>query len=184
MTTPPGLFAPGGRTGIPKERVFGLIPIQWLEAHPATRRWQAKVTRSTVPAAEVVDQAINLQDGFEGLIRFMSLLGKADTQGANQGIGWRIFFDKVPAVETTWGIANGVAPLTLDQSGRFDYIVASDGQGRSWGELNYWVPNGSQVAVGMNNNGGTVDPMGWTMWGIYWPITLHEEWSKRGWRGT
>ena len=29
----------------------------------------------------------------------------------------------------------------------------------------------------MNNNGGTSDPMGWTIWGAYWPTTLRSEYD-------
>lgn len=86
-------------------------------------------------------------------------------------------------VETIWDVGVGVGAPTVDNAGRFDYIVESDGQGRSWGEMNLWIPNGTAVTIGMNNNGGTIDPMGWAAWGMYWPITLHEEWAKRGWRG-
>lgn len=76
MTVPSGMFAPGGRTGIAKEKVTGVIPIQWLEAHPATRRWMGRAERVQVPAAEVQDPAVLLKDGFEGIIRYLAITGK------------------------------------------------------------------------------------------------------------
>lgn len=181
MTVPSGLFAPGGRTGLAREKTFGVIPIAWLEAHPATSRWMAKSERGNVGAAEVVDPAIDLRDGFEGIVQQMVILGKANQQGFNAGIGWRLFFDAVPVFQTNWTF--GVGGASNEQAGRFDYLHAGDGFGRSWGQVNVWIPAGAAVTVGMNNNGGTSDPMGWLTWGMYWPISLREEWSARGWRG-
>lgn len=178
MTVPSGLFAPGGRTGLAKEKVIGVIPIDWLEAHTATRRWMAKSARDNLGAAEVVDLAIDLDDGFEGIIQRAVITGKALSQGANAGIGWRLFFDRVPVIETRWQFG-----ASLDQGGRFDYIHEGDGVGQSWGLWNYWIPQGARVEMGMNNNGGTADTMGWLLWGMYWPISLREEWATRGWRG-
>ncbi len=178
MTVPSGIFAPGGRTGLAKEKVIGVIPIQWLEAHTATRPWMAKSERNNVGAAEIIDLCIDLDDGFEGIVQHMVLLHKAGLQGPNAGIAWRLFFDRVPVFETRWQFG-----ASLDQGGRFDYLHAGDGIGNSWGTVNRWIPQGARVEMGINNNGGTSDPMGWLTWGMYWPISLREEWAKRGWRG-
>lgn len=178
MTVPPGLFAPGGRTGLAQEKVIGVMPIDWLEAHVATRRWMAKAERGNVGAAEIIDLAIDLDDGFEGVVQRMTITGKALVQGPNSGIGWRLFFDKVPVFETRWQFGAG-----LDQGGRFDYVHEGDGVGQSWGKINTWIPPGARVEMGINNNGGTSDPMGWLLWGMYWPLSLREEWFRRGWRG-
>lgn len=178
MTVPPGLFAPGGQTGLAKEKITGVIPIDWLEAHVATRRWMGKSARDNVAAAEIRDIAVDLDDGFEGIVQRMVLLNKANTQGANAGIGWRLYFDRVPVFQTHWQFG-----AVLDQSGRFDYLHEDDGFGTSWGQINTWIPAGALVEVGMNNNGGTSDTMGWLCWGMYWPISLREEWALRGWRG-
>jgi len=183
MTVPSGMFAPGGRTGLAKEKTSGVIPIQWLEAHPATARFNAKAMRTSVGAVEVIDLIINLRDGFEGIVQHLSILGMADIQGANTGIGWRLFFDKVPVFQTFFSVAIGIGAPTTDQSGRFDYLHSGDGMGRSWGTVNAWIPQGAIVQMGMNNNGGTSDPIGWAAWGMYWPISLREEWTARGWRG-
>lgn len=183
MTVPSGMFAPGGRTGVAREKTIGLIPIQWLEAHPAVRRWHSNATRNTVTATEAVDNLLILADGYEGLIRYLAITGKADQQGANEGIGWRLFFDGVPYIESLWQVGTNVGVPIVNQQGFFQYLWASDGQGRSWIEPNFWVPNGNTVTMGMINNGGTVDPMGWAAWGMYWPVSLHEEWAARGWRG-
>lgn len=178
MTVPPGLFEPGGRTGLAQQRTNGTIPIDWLEAHPAVRRWMGRSVRNNVGAAEIIDLAIELDDGFEGIIQQMVLTDKALSNGVNTGTAWRLYYDGVPAYETRWQ-ANAV----LDQGGRFDYLFAGDGVGNSWGRINHWIPPGARVEVGINNNGGTSDPMGWYCWGMYWPLSVRDEWMARGWRG-
>lgn len=179
MTVPSGLFAPGGRTGIARSASQGVIPIDWLEAHPACRRFMGHAERLNVGAAEVVDVCIDLDEGFEALLQRMVLTGKAPGgQGANAGTAWRLFFDRVPVYETIWQFG-----ASVESTGRFDYLHEGDGLGNSWGKINVWVPQGTLVSVGINNNGGTADAMGWYIWGLYWPISLREEWTERGWRG-
>ena len=183
MTVPPGMFAPGGRTGYAKQQERPNVPIEWIKAHPSTRRWWAKTERDTLGAIEVVDTALVLDNGFEGYIYWMTLTGHAGIQGRNLGIGWRIFVDEANILQTLWNVGAGIAPpLATDTAGRFDYLMAGDGAGTSWGQLDIWVQDGATIRVGMNNNGGSTDALGWVMYGYYWPVIIRDEWLARGWR--
>ena len=137
------------------------------------------MNRTNVPAGGQVDPALTLPDGFEAYIAWIVLLGKADVQGVSVGTSWKLLLDRVAQFQTSW-ITSGV---TLDSSGSIDYLEASDGAGRSWGNVDVWVPEGSVVAMSMNNNGGTADVMGWVMYGFYWPVIIRDQWLKTGWRG-
>ncbi len=175
MTSVPyDVFGPGGKKGLTQEQELDIVPLGYFVSHPLARKWWAKAMRSGLGAAVATDTAIQLQNGFEGIIQFMALLGHANVQGSNQGIGWRILLDGSTPLNGFWGVAAGLAPPTLDQSGRFDYLQAGDGAGSSWGEINLWLPENTLVEVQMNNNGGAADSMGWTMWGMYWPITVRD----------
>lgn len=171
------LVAPGAQTGLAKQIVKPSVPLDWLLQQPTTRPWWAKAERANVGAAEIVDFALNLQPGYEGIVRRMVLLGKAGTQGANAGIGWAIYFNDVRQMDTVWQFG-----ASVDTSGRFDYLDEGDGLGNSWGQIDLWIPEQSRVTVGMNNNGGTADAMGWIVRGYYWPVILRELWARRGWK--
>lgn len=172
MTAP--VFAPGGRTGFaPRAAEHSYAPLDWLLQHPSTRRWWSKSERENVALAEIIDTAIDLSDGFEGIVLRMVLLGKAfGSQGANSGTAWRIFVNRVPVVQSLWQFG-----ASQDTSGRFDYLYEGDGLGNSWGDIRLWIEENAIVEVGMNNNGGTSDAMGWHMWGAYWPTTLRDEYE-------
>lgn len=178
MTVPRGLFTPGGETGLAQGTPRPFAPLEWLLQYPATRRWWAKSERGNVSAGGVIDPAIQLADGFEGVILTMTLLGHSEVQGANAGIGWQLLIDKVPYWQTFWTFGG-----SIDQQGRVDVLTCTDGMGNSWDDhINIWLQIGALVEVNMNNNGGSVDPMGWSMTGAYWPITARDEWQARGWR--
>lgn len=181
MTVPSGLFTPGGRTGLAKEKAAGVIPIDWLEANVATRRWWAKAERDNVGAAQIIDLAIDLQEGYEGIVQQMVLLGKAGVMGAVGGPTWGLLFNRVPAIEAHWHAA--LPPPNAGVLGVIDFLHESDGIGNSWGRINIWVPQGTRVEVAIRNTIGTSDNMGWVLWGMYWPLSLREEWMTRGWRG-
>jgi len=172
MTTP--IFAPGGKAGMaPVGAENSFAPLDWILQHPATRRWWGHAERVNVGAGEVIDPAIDLSDGFEGIILRMVLTGKAlGSQGANAGTAWRIYLDRVVSTQSLWTFGG-----SQDTSGRFDYLYEGDGLGTSWGDLNLWIQENAIVEVGMNNNGGTSDAMGWHMWGAYWPTTLREQYE-------
>jgi hypothetical protein len=168
-----GLFIPGGVTGLaPRAAEHTYAPLDWLLQHPMARRWWAKRSRSNVGAAEVIDDCVNLEGGFEGVMLSMVLLDKAAVQGANTGIGWRIYINRVPYLQTIWG-----AESTVINDGSFDVLDAIDGMGNSWGQVNIYLEENSQVEIGIRNNGGTSDPMGWVCRGAYWPTTLRSEYD-------
>jgi hypothetical protein len=166
-------FVAGGVTGLAPEAGEHLFaPRDWLLQHPATRRWMAKMERQSLGAAEVIDTAIDLDGGFEGIVLSMTITGKAGLQGNNSGIGWRIYVNRSPWLQTNWPATTGTS------DGRFDMLVEADGLGDSWdANFNLWLPDNALLEVGMNNNGGTSDPMGWIMWGAYWPTTLRGEYD-------
>lgn len=170
-----GIFVPGGATGLaPRAAEHTYAPLDWLLQHPTTRRWWAKSERSGVVAVELVDPAIDLEGGFEGIIQHMFLSGKAGSvQGQNAGTSWRIFINRIPYVQTRWQIGVG----TVMEDGRFDTLHASDGLGASWGNLDIYLEENALLEIGMTNNAGTADPMGWSMWGAYWPTTLRAEYD-------
>lgn len=172
MTQP--VFAPGARGGLaPTGGELNYAPLDWLLQHPGTRRWWAKSERENVGAGEIIDTAIDLSDGFEGIILRMVLLGKAfGSQGANAGTAWRVYIDRVNITQSLWQFGG-----SQDTSGRFDYLYEGDGLGNSWGDINQWIQENALVEVGMNNNGGTSDAMGWQMWGAYWSTTVREQYD-------
>lgn len=174
----PGMFAEGRGLPLTKEDAVDIIPLEYFKSHPGTRPWWSKSERASVAAGEIVDTAIQMQDGFEGIIHTMTLTGKAGQQGANAGTGWRIFMDRAIPWQTLWGFAG-----SQDVTGRFDFLTEGDGMGNSWGILDIWIPEGSLIEVGMNNNGGTSDPMGWTMMGWFWSTTLREQYHSKPWKG-
>lgn len=168
-----GVFAPGGATGFaPVAAEHSYAPLDWLLQHPSTRKWYTKSVRDNVAAAEIVDLVIDLEGGFEGIIINLMLLGKAAVQGANQGTNWRLYINRIPYFQTSQR-ANAV----ISNDGRFDYLYEGDGMGNSWGRMETWLADGALVEMGINNNGGTVDPMGWVAWGAYWPTTLRSEYD-------
>lgn len=168
------VFAEGGMTGLaPAAGEHSYAPLDWLLQHPSTRRWWSKAERENVGAGEVIDLGIDLSDGFEGIILYMVLTGKAfGSQGANAGTAWRIYVNRVPVVQSLWTFGG-----SQDTSGRFDYLMAGDGLGTSWGQINLWLEENGVVEIGMNNNGGTSDAMGWHLWGAYWPTTLRDQYE-------
>lgn len=168
------VFTEGGRGGFAPEAGEHLFaPRDWLLQHPSTKSWMAKSERSNVGAAEIVDLAIDLEGGFEGIVLTLTITGKAGVQGPNSGIGWRVYVNRIPWFQTQWQFGAG-----LDQSGRFDLLAAMDGVGNSWNDnFNLWLPDNALLEIGYNNNGGTSDPMGWVAWGAYWPTTLRGEYD-------
>lgn len=174
----PGMFGEGPSLPLTNEDAIDIIPLEYFKSHPSTRPWWSKNERANVTVGEIVETAIQMQDGFEGIIHTMTLTGKAGQQGANTGTGWRIFIDRAVPWQTSWLFGG-----SLDASGRFDYLAEGDGMGNSWGTIDLWVPEAGLVEVGMNNNGGTSDPMGWTMVGWYWPTILREQYHAKPWKG-
>lgn len=168
------VFVAGGVTGLAPEAGEHLFaPREWLLQHPSTKRWMAKSERNNVGAAEIVDPAIDLDGGFEGLVIAMTLTGKSGQQGPNSGIGWRIYVNRIPWLQTSWQFGAGNI-----SDGRFDTLPEMDGLGNSWdSNFNLWLPDNALLEVGINNNGGTSDPMGWVMWGAFWPTTLRGEYD-------
>lgn len=180
--TVPGLFAPGGRTGLAKVGgIRPLVPKEWLKAHPLTRRWNAAGTYNA-PAVLAVTQAVDLLDGFEGLIEwFIAREGAGNQPGNNSATGWAILINDVPYLQTAWTTNNGAAPIGTDTAGRFDYLHAGDGVGNSWGNVDIPIEENGRVSVRVDAGNGLAN-IGWSMWGLYWPITLRQEWLTRGWR--
>lgn len=178
MTIPGGVFAPGGRTGMaPPGGESPLVPLEWLTAHPLTKRWTGSSERSGVGINLVTDTAVQLDDGYEGILFDLAITGKArGNGGSGTGVAWIIFVDGASVVQGQW---QGGA--VLDNSGAFDYLMAGDGMGASWGTLRAWLPVHALVQIGMRNNGGTADAMGWVAWGWYWPVTLRQAWVDQGW---
>ncbi len=168
------VFAPGGQTGFAPEAGEHLFaPRDWLLQHPSSRTFMGKSERNNVGAAEIVDLCIDLDGGFEGIILSLAITGKAGVQGANGGIGWRIYINRIPWVQTQWQFG-----AVVENAGRFDYLAAGDGMGNSWNDnFNLWLPDNALLEIGYNNNGGTADPMGWVAWGAYWPTTLRGEYD-------
>lgn len=168
-----GIFVPGGVTGLaPRAAEHTYAPLDWLLQHPATRRWWSKAARLNVPAAEIIDDALDLEGGFEGILLNMLLTGKAGIQGANAGTGWRIYINRVPYLQTIWQFG-----VSVENAGRFDVLEEVDGMGNSWGKLNIYLEENALLEIGINNNGGTADAMGWACWGAYWPTTLRSEYD-------
>jgi hypothetical protein len=173
-----GIFAPGGVTGLaPRAAEHSYAPLDWLLQHPMTRRWWTKAERHSLAAIEAFDTAIDLEGGFEGILLNMLITGKAGIQGPNQGTAWRLLINRVPYLQTLWQVSAGTAPGTIERSGRFDLLEETDGMGASWGKLNIYLEENALLEIGMNNNGGTLDPMGWVCWGAYWPTTLRAEYD-------
>ena len=128
----------------------------------------------------VTDVLIDLNDGFEGLIEHYVLFGPANTQGPNGGIQWNILIDGVPPVQVLFTMATGAA-LPSTQTAGWDYLYEGDGLGASWGQLDLPIPEGAVVQSNM------ICPLGNTWigaqaWGLFWPVTIRDEWLRRGWR--
>lgn len=166
-------FVPGGRTGFaPVAAEHTYAPLDWLLQHPSTRKWNARQDRVNVGAAEIIETMIDLDGGFEGIVLNLTLLHKAGIQGPNTGIGWRLYVNRIPYFQTRM-----MAGALLDESGRFDYLYEGNDIGDSFGRVEVWLPDNALVEMGINNNGGTSDPMGWVAWGAYWPTTLRAEYD-------
>lgn len=178
-----GMFKDSPARGMTREQELDVVPLTYFLAHPLSRKWWAKIARSGLGATPVTDLAIGLANGYEGIVQFMALLGHAGIQGANQGISWQILLDGSTPVQARWGVGAGVATATLDESGRFDYLQQGDGAGNSWGEIDLWLPENSQLQVTMINNGGAADTMGWTMWGMFWPISVRDNYHEQRKKG-
>lgn len=182
MTVPGGMFVPGGRTGIAKAGgIRPLVPKAWLKAHPLTRLWNGAATYNA-PAVTATTLAIDLNDGFEGLIEWMVLRDGANFQtGNSSATGWAILINDVPVVQTAWTTNNGASPIGTDTAGRYDVLHALDGVGSSWGNLDCPIEENGRVSVRVEAGNGLAN-IGWSLWGIYWPISLRGEWLSRGWR--
>lgn len=177
MSVPP-IFAPGGRTGLaPAGGGIPMVPIEWLKTHPLTRRFMGSSERSGVGAVPVTDTIIQLDDGFAGYIEDLAITGKArGNGGSGTGISWQLLVDGASVVQGQW---QGGA--VLDTSGRFDYLMAGDGMGQSWGRIGLWLADHALAQAVMINNGGTADAMGWVAWGFYWPVAIVDQWVDFGW---
>lgn len=166
-------FIPGGATGFaPVAAEHTYAPLDWLLQHPSTRKWMSKVERNNVAAAEIIDLMIDLEGGFEGIILNLSLLHKAGLNGINSGTGWRLYMNRIPYYQTRWQFG-----ASLEENGRFDWLYEGNDIGHSFGRVETWLPDGALVEMGINNNGGTADVMGWVAWGAYWPTTLRSEYD-------
>lgn len=183
MTVPSGTFAPGGRTGLARQNVRPMVPLDWLRAHSGTRRWHTRIVRDTISGlGEVTDLALQLRAGFEAVIESLAILFKANISGRSTNTFWRILFDGVPYYQSVHGGGAGAGAATVGTDGRFDYLHAGDGFGNSWGQLDLWVPELTRIEVGMTDGTGVQTEMGWVMYGFYFPTIVREEWAVHGWR--
>lgn len=178
MTVPSNLFTPqGGRTGLARQQTRPQVPIEWLRAHPLTKRWWARSMEINVLAAFITRTAIQLDDGFEGYIRHLIITGGWNTDG-NGGRNWRLLVDGASPLDTTMNFGG----LT-NSEGLFDILPGGSDGINTWVELDLWLAESALVAMQYNNNGGSAaDQIGWAMYGYYWPIALRDEWVTRGWK--
>jgi hypothetical protein len=176
---PAGFIAPGGVVGQMKRPPrTPAVPLEWLKQQPTTRPWWADSIRTSVAAADIVELALQLEGGFEGVVEWMMLIGHSSPSNAVSGTGtsWRAFINEASVIQTRMQHSGSV-----NEDGRFYMLEHYDGVGTTWGNVQIWLPEQAEFSMSMNNNGGTSHPMGWMVRGYYWPIELRQEWVVRGW---
>lgn len=174
--TIPGLFAPGGRTGLADARQFQAVaPLAWLTAQPSTKRFLCRCLENNIALPPSTNTLIQLQPGYEGYIKSMMLVGGWNS-GINSGRNYALLVDGAQVWECHL-ITTGVNTASMD-------ILPGGSDGlNTWLECDTWLPEQSLVSCTYNNNGGsTGDQIGMVIFGYYWPITLREDWAQRGWR--
>jgi hypothetical protein len=153
-----------------------MVPLDWLRAHPLTKRWWGRAMDVGVGAAFITRTMINLRAGFEGYIRHLLIVGGWNTD-ANDGRNWSVLIDGSSPIEMLLNFGS------LTNQGNFDVLPGGSDGVNTWVELDLYIPENSLVALTYNNNGGSAaDQIGGVMYGYYWPISLREEWITRGWK--
>lgn len=189
MTARPGAipFSKGGAPSLdaPGQVAKPLVPKEWLKAHAQTKRWNASRSTTAGGVNANVGQtelrtAFTLPDGMEGMVEFWVIRGFATNQGNNMDPSAALLVDGVNVIDTQASFGAG-----LDQGGFTNWLVGGDGAlANSWAELDFPLVENAIVSVKMRAT-ALFDPnqtMGWSLWGLYWPVTLREQWAERGWR--
>lgn len=177
---PSGFFGAGGVVGqMTKPITLPAVPLDWLKQQPSTRAWWADSITANVTAGEIIDLALQLEGGFEGVCVWLMLIGKSWPSNAISGTAprFRPYLNEAPYFQTRMQHA-----LVLDETGFISMLEHSDGDGQTWGEVEIWLPEQSNFSIGYVNPTGTAHPMGWMARGYYWPVVLRDEWVTRGWR--
>jgi hypothetical protein len=170
------MFVDGARTGLARQQTRPMVPIEWLRAHPLTKRWWGRALEVSVGAAFITRQMIDLKSGFEGYIRHLIIIGGWN-QGNNDGRNWSVLVDGSAPIEMFLNFGGSV------NQANFDLLPGGTDGINSWVELDLWIQENSLVSLTYNNNGGsTADQIGGAMYGYYWPISLRDEWVSRGWK--
>lgn len=176
MTVPSGMFVGGGRTGLAKQRTLPMAPLEWLRAHPLTKRWWSRALEIGIGAAFITREMIQLKPGFEGYIRNLLIVGGWNSDN-NDGRNWAVLVDGSSPIEMMLNFASAI------NQANFDLLPGGTDGIQTWVELDLWLPENARVELTYNNNGGSAaDQIGGAMYGYYWPITLREEWQTRGWK--
>ena len=176
MTVPRGLFVEGARTGLAKQQTLPMAPLEWLRAHPLTKRWWARALEIGVAAAFITRTMIQLRPGFEGYIRWLLIVGGWNTD-SNDGRNWAVLVDGASPIEMLLNFA------ASQNQANFDLLPGGSDGINTWLELDLWLPENARVQLTYNNNGGSAaDQIGGAMYGYYWPVSLREEWQTRGWK--
>jgi hypothetical protein len=159
-----------------KQQTRPMVPLDWLRAHPLTKRWWARALDVGVGAAFITRPMINLKAGFEGYIRHLLIVGGWNSAG-NDGRNWAVLVDGSSPIEMLLNFGS------LQNQANFDILPGGSDSTQTWVELDLWLNENANVSLTYNNNGGTAgDQIGGVMYGYYWPINLREEWQSRGWK--
>jgi len=71
---------------------------------------------------------------------------------------------------------------TLNVS-NFDVLPGGSDGLNTWAKVGVWLDEAALVQITFNDNGGsTGDQLGAAALGWYWPVTLRDEWLRRGWK--
>lgn len=179
------LFALGGESALPSTSSQPFVPVEWALQHPSTRQWFASAFRTGSFPTTPKDSAIQLDQGYEGVILYWRLVGSyasASTYGAPfNAPGWQLLLNGGSVFIGRVGEGTGSGVFGQTTSNIME-LPEGDGMGNTWAKLRIPIPEQGNVQVAMTIPVATTT-IGWTMMGAFWPTTLRDEWNARGWKG-